>query len=107
MRDTGDSDTPGTSSSDPNGSVEREMRKALRHFDRKRKAEGVETLLETSLNLVQCQGIWENIQVLVQEIEREINVTQDEDGKCSLALMPAFHGINSQGTILEIEPFNV
>jgi hypothetical protein len=27
-------------------------------------------------------------------------VTQDEDGKCSLALMPAFHGINSQGVVL-------
>jgi hypothetical protein len=27
-------------------------------------------------------------------------VTQDDDGKCSLALMPSFHGINSQGVVL-------
>ena len=56
------------------------MRKALRDFDRKRKAEGVETLEdpEQSLNSVQCQGIWENLQVMTQEIVKEINVMKDE-----------------------------
>ena len=57
------------------------MRKALRDFDRKRKAEGVDTLLEDheqSLNSVKCQGIWENIQVMTQEIVKEINVMKDE-----------------------------
>ena len=62
------------------------MRKALREFDKKRKAEGVETLLEdedgnhSSLNSVNCTGIWENLQVYVQEIRKNIEtIKKDAD----------------------------
>ena len=52
-----------SSSNDPDGYIEREMRKALNSFDRKRKAEGVETLTEPddasqNMNYV---GMWETI----------------------------------------------
>ena len=74
------------------------MKKALRDFVRKRKAEGVETLLETIgdcstaggtagggdtagghyLNSVQCIGIWEDLQVYVQEIRKDLETVKKD-----------------------------